>query len=133
MWSCLRCYYENENDDTRYCGRCGASRHAEEAAKTHRHELPPPPAGYFAFRKMISPLVIRLINLLGLLACTGAGSWFLYRAYQQSFTNTEVLVYGLLFLLPGNLLWRMACEILILFFSMHEVLVSIETRLSIRE
>lgn len=132
MWSCLRCYYENENDEALYCGRCGAHRYAEEPAKSHP-ELPPPPAGYFSFRKMISPLIIRLINLFGLLACTGAGSWLIYQAYQESFTNTQTLVHGLLLLIPGNIIWRMACEILILFFSMHEVLVSIETRLSVRE
>ncbi|MHB9107410.1 MAG: DUF4282 domain-containing protein [Armatimonadota bacterium] len=133
MWSCLRCYFENENDDTRYCGRCGAPRHAEEAAKTYHRELPPPPAGYFAFRKMISPLVIRLINLLGLLACTGAGSWFLYQAYRESFVDLQPLLWGILLILPANIVWRMACEILLLVFSMHEVLVSIETRLAVRE
>lgn len=133
MWSCQRCYFENESEETLFCGRCGAQRYAKEPAKPHHPELPAPPAGYFAFRKMISPLVIRLLNLVGFLACTGAGSYFIYQAYTGSFTDIKLLVNGLLLILPGNILWRMACEILILFFSMHEVLVSIETRLAVRE
>lgn len=133
MWSCQRCYYENEKDETLYCGRCGVPRYAEDPPAAKIRKLPPPPVGYFAFRKMLSPLVIRLLNLLGLLACTGAGGYYLYRAYTESFVNTDTLVRGLVILIAGNIAWRLACEILILFFSMHEVLVSIETRLSVRE
>ena len=39
---------------------------------------------------------------------------------------------GLGILLPGNLIWRVICEAAILFYSMHERLVSIEDRLRVR-
>ena len=35
---------------------------------------------------------------------------------------------GILVLLVGNLVWRMMCEGAILLFSLHELLVSIDTR-----
>ena len=139
VWTCECCWYDIENEELRFCGKCGAPRDAEKPAPTAaprpaaKRALPPPPAGYFVFRKMISPLVIRLLNVLGLLVFTGGGGYYLYLAYQESFANPGTLTAGLVLLILGNLLWRIACEILILFFSMHEVLVSIETRLAVHE
>lgn len=72
---------------------------------------------YFSFKKIISSLLIKLLHLIGLLSIT------IYGFYQ--IFNGE-LVQGLLTILVGNLIWRILCEGMIIIFSIHERLVSIE-------
>lgn len=72
---------------------------------------------YFSFKKIISSLLIKLLHLIGLLSITVYG---FYLMYQGEF------VQGLLTLLVGNLIWRILCEGMIIIFSIHERLVSIE-------
>lgn len=72
---------------------------------------------YFSFKKMISSLLIKMLHSIGLLSITIYG---FYQIFQGD------LVQGLLTLLIGNLIWRILCEGMIIIFSIHERLVSIE-------
>ena len=95
---------------------------------------------YFAFRWMITPDIIRIAYVLGMiilnLAFLGsfiAGSIFLYTYLTNSMDTLYVVliilgaaVVSLIMSFLVNILFRMFCEQIILFFSIHETLVSVE-------
>jgi hypothetical protein len=108
---------------------------------------------FFAFRKMISPDLIRFAYVLGVIIITVYGLAIMFGqvgpparygyGIDHSFTGiTYGLAYieapagdyrsfffGLLIVVLGNLIWRVVCESWILFFSMHEVLRSVDRQL----
>lgn len=74
---------------------------------------------YFNFRKMVSSLLIKLIYIIGLISITVYGFYLVFN---------EQLVNGLLTLILGNIIWRVTCEGIIIIFSIHDRLASIERR-----
>mgnify|MGYP005840092385 CR=1 FL=1 len=72
---------------------------------------------YFAFKKMISGLLIKLLHIIGLLSITIYG---IYQIFQNDF------IQGLVTIIVGNLLWRIICEGMIILFSIHDRLASID-------
>jgi len=71
---------------------------------------------------MISPVLIKIIYVIGIILIIGSTA-----LYVRQFTSgAERVLYGFSAVLIGNLLWRLVCESLILLFSMHELLSSIE-------
>ena len=81
---------------------------------------------FFSFRDMVSQALVKVIYFIGLLLIT-LGSVVMFFQYNDS----EQRVAAVATLLVGNLLWRLICEAAILLFSIHEVLVSIEGKLSL--
>jgi hypothetical protein len=77
---------------------------------------------FFAFRTMVSHGLLKVVYLLGFLALT-------LSAVLSGLNGANGYLNGLLILVVGNVLWRVFCEWLILFFSMHERLASIEREL----
>ena len=133
MWTCTRCTNQTEDDELAFCARCGAGRDVEEVAaparSPQRAQDTANEGGYFAFRNLIVPGIVKVMHVVGMLAFTGVGGYFLWRAYQGQFTDSNLTLIGLGLLIGANVTWRMLCEGIILFFSMHDVLVSIERRL----
>jgi hypothetical protein len=80
---------------------------------------------FFSFRDMLSQTLVKIVYFIGLLLITLVGV-FRYIAGEAS-GGREIAV---AILLVGNLVWRLICEAAILLFSVHEVLVSIEAKLS---
>lgn len=72
---------------------------------------------FFAFRTMISGLVIQIVFVLGLIAIvlTAIGA----------FANDEPVL-GILVLIFGTLYWRILCEFMIVVFRMHRSLEAIQ-------
>lgn len=77
-------------------------------------------AAYFKFESLISPSLIRISYLIGMLMITYIG--YKIAINSQSLTGAAILLFG-------NLLWRIVCEGLIIFFRIHESLVSIDKKL----
>lgn len=72
---------------------------------------------YITFEKMISSLLIKILHFIGLLSITIYG---LYQIFQSDFIR------GILTVILGNLVWRIICESMIVIFSIHERLTSID-------
>jgi len=80
---------------------------------------------FFAFRRMLSASIVRILYVLGMVALTFIGVVLLL-----SVNEPLVSMGGFLLITVGNLIWRLLCESMILAFSMHELLASIDRRLS---
>lgn len=96
---------------------------------------------FFAFKWMITPDIIRVVYVLGLilnnLSLLGSyigGLIMVIISYEDWGLSTTLLIVvivvgtiaSIIVSIIMNLLWRMFCEQIILFFSIHETLVSIE-------
>lgn len=148
MKICLYCGTKNRGEA--HCYRCGTdlnitqeevdeikARDKEEerkksAAKQKREEHleqvihQEGGGGYFSFRKMISRGLIKFAYSIGMVVITIISIVMIIGGGQS---KTELLLFGLLLLVFGNLFWRIICESTILIFSIHEVLVSIERKI----
>ena len=67
----------------------------------------------FSFDKMITPIIIKVIFLLGIIASVIAG-------FTQFFSEYGSFWYGIMVLIIGPILVRIYCELLIVVFSIHE-------------
>jgi hypothetical protein len=86
---------------------------------------------FFSFRSMVSPTIIKFVYILGMAAITLAGAAMLFSGIKASGSDQMIaLGSGLGLILIGNLVWRIICESLILLFSIHALLRSIETALT---
>jgi hypothetical protein len=88
-------------------------------------------ADYFAFRELVTPQLIKVVYLAGACFITAAG--LLSIVSPDALEEYEVgpmftRLGGIAALLVGNLVWRLMCEGAILLFSLHELLVSLDTR-----
>ena len=82
---------------------------------------------YFSFTEMISTSIIKGLHNIGCLAITLGGIAAVFTGFFGSYrVKFEVVMIGFAVLIFGNLLWRLICEAWILFFRIHESLVSIE-------
>ncbi|CAN5604255.1 hypothetical protein BH23CHL2_BH23CHL2_36710 [soil metagenome] len=103
---------------------------------------------FFAFRRMVTTMVIQIIFVVGFTAAIVAGiGLIVYGAAGMNDTSIEIngivdvddqgdlvdVFWGVLLLIGGPLLVRVACEILILFFRMNETLTDILHRLQQQE
>ena len=80
---------------------------------------------YFSFRWMVSPTLIKIMYFVGVVVITLGPVLNLARGLTPS--TFGVLLVALVL---GNVIWRVICEALILAFSIHEILASIEDKLS---
>jgi len=93
--------------------------------------------GFFSFNTMISPAVIKIIYVLGMLGLTsggivmiamGLGAEKLNIFGAQAPFNKQILI-GIALIVVGNLVWRFRCESWMLLFRMCDILGSIEGQL----
>lgn len=128
---CPECLFENDVS-ARKCMNCGhkfSSPRITKSAKRKPHSSYI--SDYFGFRSLITPLLIKIIYLLGSMVVTFTGIAVIVSPdtvsnYVGSYGPS--LADGVLLLLGGNLVWRMLCEGAILLFSLHDMLVSIDAR-----
>lgn len=81
---------------------------------------------YFSFRQMVSNSIIKILYFCGAIIICILSLVAVVRGVTATETNVRDVLGGAALLFVGNLLWRVVCEGLILMFSIHEVLVSIE-------
>ena len=133
---CVECFFENSSG-ARRCRICRTTlpEDTEPAASetlaleaTHRRE------GFFSFGTLITPACIQVAYVIGAAVITLAGLLMVALvltgvAHEYTDTNRDMLLVGGLTLLGiGNLLWRALCEMVMLLFRMHEVLVNLDDK-----
>jgi len=91
--------------------------------------------GFFSFQTFISPLLIKMIYLLGVMGIVAASiavgmipAEHLLPDVPFSPRVKSISLAVLIFLI-GNLVWRMVCELWMVFFSMRATLALIARRL----
>ena len=78
--------------------------------------------GFWSFDKMVSGSLIKILYILGLLSITISG--FLM------FQNSDLIFFGIIIIVLGNLLWRIICEGIIIIFKIFEKLNQIEKKVN---
>ncbi|MEA3557997.1 MAG: DUF4282 domain-containing protein [Candidatus Thermoplasmatota archaeon] len=102
------------------------------------------PRAYFSFRWLITPGIIRVIHVIGLIIINlilfagfiggiiftvmGAGEMEIEGGYI-ALGILVIIIAGIVTFLLTNLAWRVMCEQGILFFSIHEINASMENEL----
>lgn len=77
---------------------------------------------------MISTWLIKIIYALGALGLTIISIYFIFSIFSDSREKGLYFLVGIASITIGNLIWRVVCEMLILMFSIHDVLQSIEKK-----
>ncbi len=89
---------------------------------------------FFLFKKMISIYLIKFIYFVGVFIGSAVTivymrKTYLYLCQRYQFSNNLILcVVIILAVIVVNLLWRLACEAGILFWSIHEAVISVEKK-----
>jgi hypothetical protein len=78
---------------------------------------------FMSFRTLISTSWIKFVYALGAIGITLASGNMIFSGGQQA--GGPAVLAGLVYLVAGNIGWRVVCEAAILFFSMHEQLVTL--------
>jgi hypothetical protein len=83
---------------------------------------------------MISPTLIRVVYVIGIVGILIAASYLVFTSGKETEDTAKLLkvLSALLLAIVGNLLWRLVCEQVILLFSIHERLASIDRSLKTR-
>ena len=83
---------------------------------------------FFSFRTMVSTSLIKLTYGIGLVGITLAGGGIIVGSCNGRSGDVSMYAFfaGVGVVVGGNLVWRIACEGMILAFSVHELLRSIE-------
>jgi hypothetical protein len=124
---CPQCLTENDASATK-CSVCAQVMNPSRAKSVKYVSFY---AEYFSFRELVTPQLIKVVYLVGACFITAAGVLSIVSpdamdeyAAGPIFTRLG----GIAALVVGNLVWRIMCEGAILLFSLHELLVSIDTR-----
>lgn len=88
-------------------------------------------SAYFSFERMITTSFVKVVYFLGFLALTAAGIGLMVWAGLQLNDATidrslgwRYVAIGGAILLVGNIVWRVACELWVVLFNIHDELVS---------
>ena len=110
------------------CQRCGAYLGVREPVKGDYVNQ------YFEFRWLITPALIRLCYGVGALAITLFSVLVMITPEFVPVPKTNQFnsfALAALMFSVGNILWRILCEGIILFFSIHEAIVSLDEKMGI--
>lgn len=127
---CSQCWVEND-EGARKCASCGHKLQKVPINGAPRRDRI---ADYFAFRKLVTPYLIKefyklgvfIISLLSIIAVIAPH--LIERTGYQGTSAAMVTIGAIIFFILGNLIWRMICESAILIFSLHEVIVSLDDK-----
>ncbi len=124
---CPQCLAENDVSAT----KCSACDHVFAPQRVKSMQYTSFYAEYFAFRELVTPQLIKVVYIVGACFITAAGLVSILSPETLNEYDVGPILSrlgGVFLLLVGNLVWRMMCEGAILLFSLHELLVSIDTR-----
>lgn len=79
---------------------------------------------FFAFRTMITPVIIQILFWVGVALCLLFGFGLMALGYQVYGSNAPV--WGLVMIILGPVVVRIYCEILIIFFRINDTLTEIK-------
>ena len=86
---------------------------------------------FWAFRKMVTPVIIEILFWVGVIVCIIAG--FILIGAGIKTNETQSVLSGVLLIILGPLGVRVYCEILIVFFRINETLTEIKHALEGRK
>ncbi len=86
---------------------------------------------FWAFRKMVTPVIIQILFWVGVMACIIAGLVMIGTGVKNP--ENQTLLPGVLLIIFGPLVVRLYCEILIVFFRINETLTEIKHALDGRK
>lgn len=79
---------------------------------------------FWAFRKMVTPIIIQILFWVGVIACVVGGIGMI--ALGEQYYGPKMPLKGVLLIIFGPLVVRVYCEILIVFFRINETLTEIK-------
>ena len=83
--------------------------------------------GFFNFNWMISTYLLQFLYVVGLIVITVVSIYLIVNGVEQEQCFSIGL--GAVLLIFGNILWRILCELWILFFSIHDLICEIAIKL----
>jgi hypothetical protein len=86
---------------------------------------------FWAFRTMITPVIIEIMFWVGIAVCVIGGFGMIYNAPHMQ--PGKAIAGGILFIIFGPIGVRIYCEILIIFFRINETLTEIKHAVERRE
>lgn len=88
---------------------------------------------FWAFRKMVTPVIIQILFWVGVITCIIAGLVLIGMGirhgpllFDMGISTRQMKLWGALLLLLGPLAVRLYCEMLIVFFRINETLTEIK-------
>ncbi|MGC9000967.1 DUF4282 domain-containing protein [Caldisericum sp.] len=122
-------------DGSKFCPYCGANqfevllkKQSAGVGDENRFYREESGGGYFSFRTMVTPIIVKWVYAIGMIAITIGGIVTMFRR-NDYYESGGGFWMGLGIIVVGNLLWRVACEGIILIFSIHDILASIERKI----
>ncbi len=85
---------------------------------------------FWAFRKMVTPVIIQILFWVGVIVCIVAGLIMIVMGEQ--YYGERLPLKGVLLIIFGPLAVRIYCEVLIVFFRINETLTEIKHTLEHR-
>jgi hypothetical protein len=82
---------------------------------------------FIEFRRMLTPVVIKVVFWIGVIICVGAGLVLFLSGIAQG--NAEAIPGGIVLMIFGPIFLRILAEGVILFFTMNETLTDIKNAL----
>jgi hypothetical protein len=83
---------------------------------------------FLLFRRMVTPVFVQAIFWLGVIASIVVGGLFVISSLQAGQSAVFGVLYGALILVGGPIALRIACELLLVLFRIHEALNEIRER-----
>ena len=85
---------------------------------------------FWAFRTMLTPVLVQVIFWVGVLGCIGYGIFQILPPQRGAVTPGPMeIIRGIAWIVFGPLAVRLVCEVAILFFRMNETLTEIRNKL----
>lgn len=84
---------------------------------------------FWAFRTMLTPLLIQILFWIGVFACIGFGVYLIVQATTPEPLDKVRVMHGVAWIMFGPLAVRLVCESIILFFRINETLTEIKNKL----
>ena len=87
--------------------------------------------GFLSFRKMVTIPVIKVVYVIFAILITIAGIVGIFVNNELPFSDNSALgiILGLISIIVANIVWRIICEVCVVFFRIHEELVFIRNKL----
>jgi hypothetical protein len=73
---------------------------------------------FLSFKKMITPVIIKIVYLLGVVGIVLFSLYSMFFGISSFSGFLLKLLFGILYLILGNLMWRMMCELMMVIFNM---------------
>ena len=84
---------------------------------------------FLKFRKMLTPIIIQVLFWIGVAVCVIGGIIGIVSGASTPYGGGSIVFMGVLLLLIGPILVRVFCEVLLVLFSIHDVLIGIRNKL----